>query len=521
MKKKLFNVAGPCLADKHYTLPSLNRCEGVLRLIDEEQYFVIHAARQTGKTTLLFDLVRHLNDSGDYYALYCSLEGIQNVNEVEKGIPAIVWCIQKYVGISKVLKGHEFAEDANLHNIYNVVQIELSRFCEKLDRPLVVLFDEVDCLSNGVLISFLRQLREGFINRGVAPFVHSLALVGMRNIRDYKSKIREERQTLGSASPFNIVKKSKTLLNFSNDEISTLTAQHAQQTGQEFPPEVVERIGFYTQGQPWLVNAIACEIVEEILMDDYSKGIEVEYVEQAVQTLIQRRDTHVDSLLERLKEERVRKIVEPLIIGKSADFGPLDDDYQFVIDLGLLQKHQEKLVPANPIYAEIIIRYLSINYQTRMDEIQHPPKSSAYLSGGRLDMKRLLGDFQGFWRKNSEVWCELYFYKEAAPHLILQAFLQRIINLGGTITREMAAGTKRLDLCVHFQETDYPIELKLKYSEKTYREGEEQLATYMDKLGCAEGWLIVFDRNKDVPWEERIFWKKQELNGLTINIVGC
>jgi hypothetical protein len=87
-----------------------------------------------------------------------------------------------------------------------------SHFCQALDKPLVILFDEVDCLSNGTLIAFLRQLRDGYINRNQIPFIHSVALVGMRNIRDYKGKIREDRETVGSASPFNIVKASKTLL---------------------------------------------------------------------------------------------------------------------------------------------------------------------------------------------------------------------------------------------------------------------------------------------------------------------
>jgi len=51
-----------------------------------------------------------------------------------------------------------------------------------------IFFDEADCLANGTLIAFLRQLRNGYVNRGRIPFVHSIALVGMRNIRDYKTR---------------------------------------------------------------------------------------------------------------------------------------------------------------------------------------------------------------------------------------------------------------------------------------------------------------------------------------------
>ncbi len=156
-----------------------------------------------------------------------------------------------------------------------------------------------------------------------------------------------------------------------------------------------------------------------------------------------------------------------------------------------------------------------------MEQRRYPPQAPFYLLDGKLDMKRLLGDFQQFWRGNSEIWQERYQYKEAAPHLVLQAFLQRIINAGGQISRELAGGTGRLDLCVHYGRFNYPIELKLRYSDKSYEEGKKQLARYMDKTGCAEGWLIVFDKRKKPAWDDRIFWRTHEIKDKTIHIVGC
>jgi hypothetical protein len=82
-------------------------------------------------------------------------------------------------------------------------------------------------------------------------------------------------------------------------------------------------------------------------------------------------------------------------------------------------------------------------------------------SDGTIDMNGLLKGFQDFWRENGEIWIEKYEYKEAAPHLILQAFLQRVINGGGQIIREYAAGTKRFDLCILFNKNKYAIELKI------------------------------------------------------------
>ncbi|MDR2472204.1 MAG: AAA family ATPase, partial [Tannerella sp.] len=188
-------------------IPAQDRLQGVEQLIDRQQYFVIHAARQSGKTTFLKDLTTRLNSAGKYYALYCSLESLQEINDPRAGIPQIVDRIKMSLQTYKMPYCDDFAKDAKPEYFASVLQSELSKYCAMLDLPLVVLFDEADCLSNGTLITFLRQLRNGYIDRNEAPFAQSIALVGMRNIRDYKALIRSERETLGSASPFNIVAK--------------------------------------------------------------------------------------------------------------------------------------------------------------------------------------------------------------------------------------------------------------------------------------------------------------------------
>ncbi|HOU15805.1 MAG TPA: AAA-like domain-containing protein [Anaerolineae bacterium] len=519
--QRFFNIAGPCHPDQHYMLSAQERCQGILGLVARAQYFVIHAARQTGKTTLLLELAQEINAGGAYYALYCTLESLQRITEPERGIPAIVDQIRQRLRFHPALHRYPFAENAVLSRFTTVLQEELTVFCQQLDKPLVILFDEIDCLSNGTLITFLRQLRAGYVTRTLAPFPHSVALVGMRNIRDYKAHIRDDQETLGSASPFNIVTETLTLRNFTQPEVARLYTQHTEQTGQVFPPEVVEAVFAATQGQPWLVNAIAREIVDKQLAGDYTRPILPEYVEQAVQTLILNRPTHIDSLMERLKEPRVQRIVEPVIMGSITHYDALEDDYRYVLDLGLLREMDKVLYPANPIYGEIILRTLTWQAQRDMEKNAYPPIAPAYLVDGKLDMCRLLSDFQTFWRQNSEIWRERFDYKEAAPHLVLQAFLQRVLNGGGRISRELAEGTGRLDLCVHYGGADYPIELKLRRDAQTYAEGVTQLAAYMERLGCAEGWLIVFDPRKSIAWSRKLFWRTQTVDTKTVHIVGC
>ena len=516
---RYFNVAGPCNKADHYMIEAASRLQGVEQLIDMNQYFVIYAARQSGKTTYLLDATIKLNAQGRYYAVYCSLEGLQGINDAKEGIPLVIKCIKQALHILKLPKSENFAKNADYDNFAGVLNIELTRYCEALDKPLVLFFDEADCLSGATLISFLRQLRAGYVNRTLAPFVHSVALVGMHNIRDYKALIRSERETLGSASPFNIVTEALTLKNFTKEKISSLYQQHTDETGQLFEEEAIDFVFEQTQGQPWLVNAIAREVIVKMLDFDYSKTITAELVYQAIQTIILRRDTHIDSLLERLKEERVRRIIEPMLLGGDIP-SLLSDDYQYVIDLGLIKNIEGKVQPANPIYAEVIARTLSYDLQYKL--ILEKPDSTIphYLKDGIMDVDYLMQDFQQFWRENSDIWIDKFYYREAAPHLILQAFLQRILNVGGHIIREMAAGTGRTDLCVVYEGRKYPIELKIRRDDKALAKGIEQTMQYMDTFGCTEGWLAIFDQRPEIAWDDKIFMKKETVAGKMVTVVG-
>ena len=467
------------------------------------------------------EFVRELNRGGRYCALYCSLESAKLIPEPERGIPAVLGNIASAIKWSPVKGLPGFGADTGPSDFSRVVREALRDFCARLDRPLVIVFDEADALADGTLIALLSQLRDGYVNRADIPFVHSIALVGMRNIRDYKARIRPESDTLGSYSPFNIFAKALTLRNFTLEDVGRLYQQHTEETGQAFSDDVIERVFHYTQGQPWLVNAIAREIVEELLGRDVSLRIEVSHVDQAVQNIIVRRGTHIDSLLARLTEERVRRVIEPVITGKKGAIHRGQSDYEFVRDLGLVRDDRGVVEPANPIYGEVIVRWLNYDAQEDLRAEGYPYALPRYVGeDGQLDVNSLLREFQQFWRENSEVWEERFEHKEAAPHLILMAFLQRVLNAGGYIRREFAAGRGRMDLCVEFQDQRYPIEIKIRYGDKTVEEGQSQLLQYMDRLGCDEGWLVVFDRRPDVPWDEKTRWETPDADGKVIHVVG-
>ena len=522
-----FNIGGPCIAAQNYMLAAMERLPDVASLIRKGQYFVVHAQRQCGKTTAFLSLANEVNAKGEAVALYCSLEALQSFPSAEDGIPKLCALLQEAI-IGEPAFGSlpdaEWPVDAMKRDavVISGVKVALSQMAAKVaPKPLYVFFDEVDCLGGETIITFLRQLRNGKIDMGKGrPFPSSVALIGMRDIRDYKAKIRPDSETLGSASPFNVVTKAMTLRTFTNEEVAALYAQHTAETGQVFEPEAVRKACVASGGQPYLVNALARWCVEEIHREDFSKPVTGADMDEAKEKIIRERGTHLDSLMERMKEPRVRSIVEPVLLGDERSFSRNDDDYRYVLDLGLLVEGSNGLLrPANPIYAETIGRYLSRDDQ---DDMRQSVPETPWVREDGLDMAGLLAAFQQFWRENSDVHKPPFGYAESYPHIVLQAFLQRVINGGGQIVREMALGSGRLDLGVHFRGGKYAVEVKLRRNYDRNREkAHDQVRRYMDHLGQSEGWLVVFDPDPAKPWDEKIASEDIAADGKTIHVIRC
>lgn len=346
-----------------------------------------------------------------------------------------------------------------------------------------------------MLISVLRQLRAGYSDRPRA-FPASLALIGLRDVRDYKVT-SGDREHLGTASPFNIKARSLTLRNFTRDEVAELYGQHTQDTGQIFTGEAVDQAFALTNGQPWLVNALAALVTEE-LVKDRTEAITPAHVDRAKQILIERQETHLDSLAERLREPRVRAVLEPMLAGGTPSELP-SDDIRFLIDLGLLRMSDSGgLVVANPIYREIIVKNLIFSSRASLPSIQ----PTWLRPDGRLDDDgRLLDAFLAFWRRYGEPLLATAPYHEIAPHLVLMAFLDRVANGGGSVEREYAIGRGRMDLCLRLGPDVVGMELKVWRDGKPdpMEEGLEQIDGYLAGLGLDRGWLMIFDHRKGQP----------------------
>jgi hypothetical protein len=330
-QQKIFNTAGVCIPAEHYMLPVLPRIPDIDDMVEGEFYFILHAPRQSGKTTFIQTLADKINADGKYYALCCSLGTLRGVFDDEKAIDQITDLITKSVKMSRVqaLKSLAYPVDSIPQSGSSVkIFYFLNYLSVNLDKDLVVFFDEADCLTDPALITF-------------------------------------------------------------------------------------------------------------------------------------------------------------------------------------------------PTYGEAIIRTLT----QRLEQKVPPELANRWMDGKKLDMTGLLKDFQQFWEENSEMIGPPFKYKQSTPHLVLFAFLQRVLNGGvDSIIREYALGSRRLDLGVKYKSIAYPVELKVKrkgrYGPKKAQQSSEQILSYMDKLGAKEGWLVIFDKDSEKPWDEKLTWQTQQYYGKTIHTVG-
>jgi len=521
---KFFNTAGPVNMPEHYRIDPLHRwdLEEVLNLINQKKYFILHAPRQTGKTSSLLALQEYLNQRKEYFCLYANFEvGQASRNDLKSGIRGIVVEIANRLSI--ILKDrstiHKIIDIFNESAAENGLNSVLSYISSTIDKPLVLLIDEIDSLVGDTLISVLRQLRAGYDKRP-ANFPSTIILCGVRDIKDYRIHTSGN-DIITGGSAFNIKAVSLKLGNFSKDDVIELYSQHTLETKQKFSENCFDLIMELTDGQPWLVNALAYEATYNIRENrDSSVMITKDIIEEAKERLIISRQTHLDQLADKLSEDRVRRVILPMIIGEEAQVQK--DDEQYCLDLGLIKVTENGLMISNKIYKEVIPRELTESKQRFFMSVFNPDWMNTDKS---INTVRLITLFRDFWRENSEIWAShIKGYQEAAPHLVFQAFLQRVANGNGRISREYAIGRGRLDILLEWQEQRIAIEIKTISQKQKYETVKEmaikQTSEYAEKISATEAHLLIFDRDGKMNWQNNCLSETVNYNHTEIKIWG-
>ena len=505
---RYFNTSGPCFPGQHYMVPAEPRLPEARPLIEQGRFFVVHAPRQTGKTTTLMALAQELTAEGRHVALRFSCESGEVANDDYGAAEAqVLDAIRREARTrgfpAEWMPPTPWPDAPTGRRIYNGLQ----DWALKCPLPLVLFFDEIDALRGQSLTSVLRQLRDGFSSRPHA-FPSSIVLCGLRDVRDYRAASGADPDRIGTASPFNVKVASLRIGDFTREQVVELYEQHTADTGQEFTPEALDLGWEYSRGQPYLANAIAYEIVDRMRVKPPAP-ITAEHVETAKERLVLARETHLDSLTARLNEPRVRRFIEPLIAGDLVDVdATFDDDLSYVRDLGLIAPTDPPTI-ANPIYKEIIVRVLGSH--ARANVLANP--RGFLLPDGQLDFRMMAEEFAAWWRQHGEFLVKGEVYHEVAPQLIIMAFLTRIVNGEGswTASTELAvAASTSWCAALHrhngksaVQREAVEVKVRRKNSGDPLAEGLAQLDGYLDRLGLDTGTLLNFrsppQRSKKAP----------------------
>ena len=513
--------------------------EDIESLIADKRYFVLHAPRQTGKTTCLLALMHHLNARPTDRALYVNIEAAQAARgDVDRGMEAIVGAL---ASAAQVYWHDQALADWTRHHLRHsaartdVLRSVLEHWSQtdaqhpEQPRPIVLLLDEVDALVGDTLISLLRQIRAGYAQRPGA-FPQTIILCGVRDVRDYRIHTAHH-EIITGGSAFNIKAESLRLGNLGREETIALWQQHEAETGQQFDPAIWPELWADTEGQPWLVNALGHECTwKDKAARDRSTPITLERYKAARERLIYSRTTHLHALSDKLREPRVNRVMAALLSGDATTEHFPDDDVQYIEDLGLIRRKPE-LTISNRIYREVLPREITAPIQ----DVLHYPQPWFLTPQRTLDMQKLLSAFQQFFREHSDAWIEGFSFKEAGPQLLMQAFLQRIVNGGGRINREYGLGRKRTDLFIEWPIDEAQgyfgpvqrvvIELKL-LTPKTslaavLKDGVPQTVDYAQRCGADDAHLVVFDRRPNKPWSKRIWQRKAAHGGVNVQVWGA
>lgn len=269
--QKTFNFQGPCDALKHYMLPlAMHLEQGILRNIERNQYFLLHGAPKSGKSTVFRTLAKQLNESGNYVALCFSLKAPELENHTLESVSAAMLAIiyrNSQQDLAEVYRPvAPTKKDSLLWGHY------VANWTRSLSKPLILLIDDIDQLEGEALSVVTSNIRSGFTMRPQ----HFPICIGLSLSKDHRAHFR------GLRVPFNIIDTTYHLEPFSEEEVKSLLGQHGEISGQFFPEAVAKALYKFSKGNPELVNFLANNIISDLHQNDASSPITMDDLAEAI-----------------------------------------------------------------------------------------------------------------------------------------------------------------------------------------------------------------------------------------------
>lgn len=498
------------------------RLEAIQHMVEEETYIVIRRARQFGKTTTISLLKKKL--SGCYTVFSISLEGLP----IEAFAGETPFCqricrllynsiyYQKLDYIPEAIQ-QEFvqmkSQDINLADLSDFI----SRLCSQLQKPAVLIIDEVDQAGNQeIFLSFLGMLRSKYLNREEEMTFHSVILAGIYNIKNLKLKKRPGREHRFN-SPWNIAVDFQGQMSFSVDDIIKMLSGYEadNHTGMDIP-HMASLLYEYTSGYPYFVSRL-CKILDEMWLRRESSrdgilqetGLQENYLNtgygwdkdgllSAVRELLVESNPLFDDMVKKLEEfpELKRLLSAVLFQGEKIPYHP--DNFAISVGnmFGFLNNEHKTVTVSNRIF-EIRLYDWFLSEEILESKVYKAAQlnEGQFIHNGRLDMELVLERFaESFHDIYADT--ELTFIEENGRRFFL-LFLKPIINGTGNYYIEAQTRTmRRTDIVVDYHGQQFICELKIWHGAEYHRKGLEQLAGFLDDYHLKKGYLISFNFNQ-------------------------
>jgi hypothetical protein len=550
---KLFNIYDIYDPGVFYHLPRLTKLPFLTEPVDLKQYVVLKGPKKSGKTIMAREYARHINARGLQIACFFPLEKYARFADTDLILKFIAKrCLknlwphnidkslkQTFLDIIKTyFKTDEYggpepdlfipAADTfgrnskmTLEKKYfsrltpkNVLTQTLRYICRKLDRELVLFFDDVDTLDDRTLAAFLSQLSAGYRNRDKYPFPQTVFFLCRHDITAKKPLLRNRKSL--KADPFDIIHNTLTLPMFDLNDIVVLVSQHARATGKPFDSFALERLYKLSGGQPWIVNFLAREILE--LKKYRLSEINRYCVTEAIDAMANGHCSLIDYCMSQLNEPQVQKVLQAVIGGFETDTWASADDVRHCLEIGLVrQTDTGHLTMANPIYCTAMFRNLTAslkNYLT-FDAI------GRFVDHTGADISGMLSGMQTFFRFNSQILDQFISYPDCRTLLAIKGFMLKSFNDRVRIRYSLRTGSHKLSMIAFFKTKPYFMEIRLKDSPVPLAKSLAGLKQDVEGMKAKEGWILNIDPDKEKTWAEKLTWDtKTFFNSTSIHVVG-
>ena len=498
---KCFNITGSCIPEQHYMVDIRERLEKIRDMIDRGDYFVINRGRQYGKTTTLNGLRKYLSDS--YYVVLMDFQRQMSsakfkdehsfsvaflkafINSLERNE-----CSGQLITALKELK-NGINDDLDLVELF----LNLSKFCGSIEKPVVLMIDEVDQASNNqVFLDFLAQLRGYYLDRFESPTFKSVILAGVYDVRNLKLRIREDTEHKHN-SPWNIAVEFNIDMSLSVEGIADMLDDYAKENDTDIDTVSIAQVIYdYTSGYPVLVSNI-CKYLDEEIHEWTEEG-----VIKAVNRILAANTPLFESLINRLEDypEMKKSLYQILTKGERFSFNPDHEPTKLLLMFGFVKVEDGAVVIANRIFETRLY-----NDMLTSEEMKSTPISKAglfdkpeFVKNGILNVELIISRFIDHFHEIYGDSTEKFIEEDGRKCFLV--YLRPIINgVGNYYIEARTRDNRRMDVVIDYLGKRYIVELKIWHGKKYNEDGEKQLSDYLDSYKLKTGYMLTFSFNKN------------------------